>query len=120
MPRLFFDSRETDPFPADASRTLPIDMHYAEEEQEKISYQLPAGFALEGTPEETRFHWEGNASYSVRSTVDANTITTSRVLVRGFTLLDPSDYSGLHGFFQKAVAADQQQLVLNAASAAGR
>jgi hypothetical protein len=120
VPRLFFDSRETDPFPADASRTLPIDMHYAEEEQEKISYQLPAGFALEGTPEETRFHWEGNASYSVRSTVDANTITTSRVLVRGFTLLDPSDYSGLHGFFQKAVAADQQQLVLNAASAAGR
>lgn len=120
VPRLLFDSRETDPFPADANRTLPIDMHYAGEEQEQITYQLPAGFALEGTPQETKFSWESNASYMVRSKVDANSITTARVLARGFTVLDPSQYSGLHDFYQKAVTADQQQLVLNAASAAGQ
>jgi hypothetical protein len=119
VPRLFFDSRETDPFPADASRTLPIDMHYAGEEVEKITYQLPTGFALEGTPQDAKFNWESNASYAVRSGVDANSITTSRVLARRFTMLDPSDYVGLHDFYEKAVTADQQPLVLNAASAAG-
>jgi hypothetical protein len=119
VPRLLFDSRETDPFPADASRALPIDMHYAGEEQEKITYQLPAGLAVEGSPQETKFNWETNASYVVRSTVDANSITTARVLARGFTILEPSDYSGLRDFYQKAITADQQQLVLNAASAAG-
>jgi hypothetical protein len=119
VPRLFFDSTETDPFPPDASRTLPIDMHYAGEEEEQITYQLPAGFALEGTPQETKFDWSGNASYVVRTRVDADSITTSRVLVRGFTMLDPSEYSALRDFYQKAVTADQQQLVLNAASAAG-
>jgi hypothetical protein len=119
VPRLFFDSRETDPFPADADRTLPIDVHYAGEEEEQITYQLPAGLALEGTPQENKFNWAGNASYVVRSHVDANSITTARVLVRGFTTLDPSEYSGLHDFYQKTIAADEQQLVLNAASAAG-
>jgi hypothetical protein len=119
VPRLFFDSRETDPFPPDASRILPIDVHYAEEEQEQITYQLPAGFALEGTPQETKFDWPGNASYVVRTKVDANSVTTSRVLVRGFTMLDASEYAGLRDFYQKALTADQQQLVLNATSAAG-
>jgi len=119
VPRLLFDSHETDPFPADASRTLPIDMHYAAEEEEKITYQLSAGVALEGTPQETKFNWANNATYVVRSSVDANSVTTTRVLARGFTMLDPSDYSGLHDFYQKTITADQQQLVLNAASAAG-
>jgi hypothetical protein len=119
VPRLFFDSRETDPFPADAARTLPIDMHFAGEEQEKIIYQLPTGFALEGTPAENKFNWSTNATYAVRSTVDANTVTTTRVLARAFTTLDPADYTGLRDFYEKTITADQQQLVLNAASAAG-
>jgi hypothetical protein len=119
VPRLLFDSRETDPFPTEASRTLPIDMHYAGEEEEQITYQLPAGFALEGIPEETKFNWASNASYAVRTKVDANSVTTTRVLARGFTMLDPSEYTGLRDFYQKAITADQQQLVLNAASAAG-
>jgi hypothetical protein len=120
VPRLFFDSRETDPFPTDASRTLPIDMHYAGEEQEQIAYQLPTGFSLEGTPQETKFNWETNASYTVRSKVDGNSITTARVLARGFTMLDPSEYAGLHDFYEKTMIADQQKLVLNSASAGGQ
>jgi hypothetical protein len=94
-------------------------MHYAGEEVEKITYQLPAGFALEGTPQDAKFNWESNASYAVRSSVDANSITTSRVLARRFTMLDPSEYTDLRDFYQKAIAADQQQLFLNPSSAAG-
>lgn len=120
VPRLLFDSRDTDPFPPDAARTLPIDMHYAGEEQEQITYQLPAGFALEGTPQDVKFNWENNASYMVRSKTDANSITTARVFARGFTMLDPSEYNGLRDFYQRSVAADQQMLVLNPASAAGK
>jgi hypothetical protein len=119
VPRLFFDSRETDPFPAEASRTLPIDMHYAGEEQEQITYQLPAGFSLEGTPQETKFNFATNATYIVRSRVDANSVTTTRVLARGFTTLDPADYDGLRDFYQKTITADQQQLLMNVASPAG-
>ena len=119
LPRLFFESKEADPFPAEQTRVLPIDMHYAGREEEQITYTFPAGFALEGTPQETKFSWENNASYQLRSKVDAASITSARVLARNFTVLEPADYNQLRDFYQKAVAADQQQIVLNASQAAG-
>ena len=120
LPRLFFDSNATDPFPAENSRTLPIDVRYAAQEQEQITYVMPAGFAVEGTPEDAKLTFQNNAAYQLKTKIDGASITNSRILARGFTLLEAKDYGQLRDFYQKVVSADQQQLVLNVTRPAGQ
>jgi len=120
LPRVFFESKETDPFPAEESRSLPVDMHYPAQEQEQIIYAFPTGYALEGTPQDASLKWEENAVYQLRSKIDAGSITTVRVLARGFTVLDASDYGKLRDFYGKVALTDRQQIVLDAAQAAGK
>jgi len=117
LPRVFFETKETDPFPTDPSRMLPVDMHYPAQEQEQITYDLPTGFALEGTPQDASLKWEDNAAYQLRSKADATSVTTGRLLARGFTLLEASQYDKLRDFYDKVAAADRQQLVLSAPQA---
>lgn len=117
LPRNFFEAQEKNPFPAESPRELPVDMRYPAQEQEQITYVLPAGYALEGTPQDINLKWEENAAYQSRTKVDSSSITGARILARGFTLLDPKDYMQLHDFYQKVIAADQQPLVLSAAQA---
>ncbi len=117
LPRLFFETRESNPFPADENRTLPVDMRYPSEDQEQITYVFPAGYSIEGKPADSVFKWEENAAYQLKSKLDATSVTTARVLARGFTLLDANQYGPLRDFYQKVVIADQQQLVLSAAQA---
>jgi len=114
LPRLFFETKEANPLPADANRTLPIDARYPSQQQEQITWVLPTGFKLTTAPKDVTEKWEDNALYQLHSKVDAGSVTTLRVLAQGFTLLDPKDYTPLHNFYDKAVAADQQQLVVNA------
>ena len=117
LPRLFFETKETDPFPPDSSRVLPVDMHYPEQQQEQISYTFPSGFSLEGTPQDASLKWEENAVYTLRSKVDGNSVTNLRILARGFTLLEPAEYSKLRDFYDKVATSDRQQLVLTSAQA---
>ncbi len=112
LPRTFFAAQEQNPFPAESSRELPVDMRYPAQEQEQITYALPPGFALAGTPEDAKLKWEGNAAYELRTKVEGRSITDARVFARAFTILDAKDYGQLHDFYQKVVAADQQPLVL--------
>ena len=114
LPRLFFDTRDSNPFPAESQRVWPVDMHYPAQEQEQITYQLPAGFKLETPPADVNERWAENAAYIVRTQVAANSVTNARILARGFTVLDPSQYSALRDFYQKVAQDDHQQLVLDA------
>lgn len=116
LPRLFFDTRDSDPFPEGAQRVWPVDMHYPAQEQEQISYDLPAGFKLENPPADVNTRWGENAAYVVRTTVAASSVTNARILARGFTLLDPSQYSQLRDFYQKVTQGDHAQIVLDAAN----
>jgi hypothetical protein len=117
LPRAFFETKETNPFPAEDDRALPIDVRYPSQEQEQITYELPSGYTVEGKPEDTVMKWEENAAYQLKSKVDATSITTARVLARAFTLLDAKEYGPLRDFYQKVVIADQQQVVLSAVQA---
>jgi hypothetical protein len=117
VPRAFFDGKETDPFPEETGRTLPVDMHYPTQEKEQITYTLPSGVAADGKPQDTSMKWEENAVYQLRSKVDGATITNGRVLARGFTVLDAGDYGKLRDFYQKVVQADRQQIALTGAQA---
>jgi hypothetical protein len=120
LPRLFFDSKATDPFPAEEVRSLPVDVHYAAQEQEQITYVFPTGFALEGTPEDASMKWEENAAYKLVAKADATSITSARILARGFTLLGPAEYGRLRDFYDKVALADHQQLALSAPKPAGK
>jgi hypothetical protein len=95
-------------------------MHYPAQEQEQITYVLPAGFALEATPADADTKWEENAAYKLRSKVDGGTITTARILARGFTMLDAKDYGPLRNFYEQVVVADRQQIVLSAGKSGGQ
>jgi hypothetical protein len=117
LPRLFFETKETDPFPPDDTRVLPVDMHYPAREQEQISYAFPSGFSLEGSPQDASLKWDENAAYTLHSKVDGNSIATLRILARGFTLLEPAEYGKLRGFYDKVATTDRQQLVLTSAQA---
>jgi hypothetical protein len=116
VPRQFFEAKEVNPFPADKQRELPVDMRYPAQEQEQITYVLPAGFTLKENPEDANLRWEENAAFQLRTKVTGDSITGARILARGFTLLDAKDYNGLRDFYQKVVAADQQKLVLTGPS----
>jgi hypothetical protein len=120
LPRMFFDSRAVNPFPEDAHRTLPVDLHYPEQEQEQISYVLPAGFALEAVPQDAKLNFEKSAVYQLRTKVEGSTVTNSRVFVRTFTLQDPAAYDRLRDFYQKVILADQEQLVVTGAASSGQ
>ena len=112
LPRSFFDTRESNPFPSDDARTSPVDVHYPMQEQDQITYVLPAGYSVEGKPQDSAEKWESNAVFQLKLKADATSVTSARTLARGFTLLDAKDYTGLHDFYQKVTTADQQQLVL--------
>jgi hypothetical protein len=112
IPRLLFEAQEKNPFPADKIREMPIDMRYPAQEQEQITYALPAGYTLKENPQDANLRWEENAAYQLRTKVAGDSITDARVLARGFTLLDAKDYEQVREFYEKVVAADQEELVL--------
>lgn len=117
LPRMFFEAKEKNPFPEERTRELPIDMRYPAQEQEQITYGLPAGFSLEAVPQDANLKWEENAAFQLRTKVEGSSVTSARILARGFTLLDAKDYGELRDFYQKVIAADQQPLVLSASQA---
>ena len=117
LPRSFFEAQEKNPFPSESTRELPVDMRYPAQEQEQITYVLPAGFSLAGAPEDARLKWEDNAAFELRTKVEGSSITSARILARAFTFLDAKDYDQLRGFYQKVTTADQQTLALSATQA---
>jgi hypothetical protein len=120
LPRLFFETKETNPFPTDTSRALPVDMHYPAQDQEQITYDFPPGFTLDGAPQDASMKFEDNAAYALHSKADANSIVTLRTLSRGFTLLDATEYGKLRDFYDKVATSDRQQVVLATAQASGK
>ncbi|HEY2466831.1 MAG TPA: transglutaminase domain-containing protein [Terracidiphilus sp.] len=117
LPRMFFEAQEKNPFPQESTRELPIDMRFPAQEQEQITYVLPTGFSLEGTPQDATLRWQENAACQLRTKVEGSSVTNARILARGFTVLDAKDYEELRDFYQKVIAADQQPLVLSGSQA---
>jgi len=118
LPGLFFESRAKHPFVAEDKRTIPIDVHFPESDQDEVTYHLPQGFSVESAPQDTNTVWPDHAQFKIHSSEDAGYVTVQRTLAYNFTLLDPKEYPNLHDFYLKVAAADQQQLVLTRASAA--
>jgi hypothetical protein len=116
LPRAFFESGETNPFPS-ASRTVPVDARYPAQEQEQITYTLAPGLSVQEKPQDDVAKYEPNAAYQLKAIANGGSLVSTRVLVRGFTLLNPKDYSGLSDFYQKVIGYDRQRIVLNGGNA---
>jgi transglutaminase-like putative cysteine protease len=116
LPGFYFETKGAEPFVNEETRLEPIDMHYAEQVTEQLTYDLPANASIEGAPQDTRVSWEGHAVYVVKTKSDPGQLTVARVLARAFDVAKSTDYQDLRGFYQKVAAADQGQLVLTVAA----
>jgi len=112
LPGLFFESRANHPFVAEDKRTISVDVHYPLMEQDEVTYHLPPGFTMEGTPKDTLTPWPDHAVLKIHFSAGDGAVTAVRTLAYNFTLLDPNEYPNLHDFYLKVATADQQQLVL--------
>lgn len=111
LPGFFFETRGSAPFVNEETRLEPIDMHYADEVTEQVTYDLPSGATVEGAPQDTKISWLDRAVYIVKNKSDGEEMTVARVLARAFDVAKPSNYQDLRGFYQKVAAADQGQFV---------
>ena len=118
MPGLFFESRAKHPFVAQEKRDIPVDVQYPKVEQDEVTYYLPAGFSVEGPPQDANLSWPDHALMKIHAATKDNAVTVNRTLAYNYTLLDPKEYKDLHDFYQKVATADEQQLVLSRAPSA--
>jgi hypothetical protein len=118
VPGFLFETRSHQPFVNEAKRLEPVDMHYGEQVTDQVVYHLPAGFTVEGAPQDTKAMWEGHSAYLTSTTQTPGEVTVIRQMVRAFTVAKPEEYQALRGFYQKVAAGDQQDLVLAAPPAA--
>jgi len=118
LPGLFFESRARHPFVSLEKRTTPIDVNYASMVQDQVTFKLPPGYAVESAPQAATATWRGLAQIKIASSVKPDEVTVTRALGENFVFLQPSEYPGLHDFYQKIATADQEQLVLVKAPAA--
>jgi len=115
VPGLFFAGRGREPFVSEEKRLLPVDIQYARQVTDQLTYDLPAGISVEGAPQDAKVSWEGHAVYIVKTKPGPGQITVARLLANAFTIAKPEEYQDLRGFYQKVAAADQAQLVLSIA-----
>jgi hypothetical protein len=117
LPGFFFHTRGGEPFVSRERRMEPVDMQYAGQITDQVTYDLPADMTLEGVPQDAKVSWEGHAVYIVKTKSEPGQITVARLLANAFTQAKPEEYPDLRGFYQKVAAADQVQLVLAIAPA---
>jgi len=118
LPGFFFETRSDHPFVDQEKRLEPVDMRYGEQVTDQVDYCLPHGLAVEGAPQDADILWPSHADLTTKIVSAPGKITVLRQLSRAFTFASPEEYKDLRSFYQKVVAADQQQLVLTATPAA--
>jgi hypothetical protein len=116
LPGFFFETRARVPFVDQEKRLEPVDMRYGNRVTDQVTYLLPAGMTVEGAPPDANISWAGHSLFIVKSQSDAGKLTVAHSVARAFTLVKAEDYQDLRGFYQKVAAADQDQIVLTAAS----
>jgi hypothetical protein len=117
LPAFFFETRGAHPFVSQDKRTQPVDMRYGDLVADQITYHLPAGFSVEGAPQDAKISWPEHAVLVDKTVAAPGQIVIVRQLGRAFTFAKPEEYQDLRGFYQKVATADQQQLVLTTAPA---
>lgn len=117
LPGFFFETRGGHPFVNEEKRVEPVDMHYADQVTDQVTYHFPAGYTVEAAPQSAQIPWTGHAVLAAKTTPGSGQLTVARQMLRAFTFVKAAEYQDLHDFYQKVAAADQQQVVLDRAPA---
>lgn len=112
LPGFFFESKGHQPFINEDTRLEPVDMHYGEQITDQVTYHLPAGMTIEGSPKDAQVTWPNQAVLVTRTVTAPGSVTIGRTFAHVFTVVDQKDYQELRGFYQKTASSDGQQLVL--------
>jgi hypothetical protein len=118
LPGFFFETKEGHPFVDQEKRLEAVDMHYADQVTDEVTFHLPAGVTVEGAPQSTQIPWAGHAAFATKAVSAPGQVVITRQFIRGFTFVKAAEYQELRGFYQKVAAVDQQQLVLSTSQAA--
>ncbi len=118
LPGFFFETRGHQPFVNEEKRLLPVDMHYGDRVTDEITYHLPDGMSVEGSPADATVSWPAHSVLIIKTKTSPNQVVIADSLAVAFTAAKPEEYQDLRGFFQKVEAAYQGQLVLTSAPAA--
>lgn len=117
IPRALFAAAGKNPLPEDPARTLPIDMYYPSQAQERITWTLPTGFSAE-VPQDTVLRYEDGAAFQLHSKVEGNSVLNARLLAIQFTLLEAARYNALRDYLQKVTDADRGQVPVHGSAGA--
>ncbi len=116
LPGFFFETRSHQPFVNEEKRMEPVDMHYGDRVTNVITYHLPAGLTVEGTPQDANISWPGHALFVTKAKAGAGEVAIADSLAVAFTMAKPEEYQDLRGFYQKVESAAQGALVLTTAA----
>ena len=105
LPGYFFETRNHQPFVDQEKRLEMVDMHYASQVTDQVTFRLPAGVAVEGAPQDAKISWPDHSVLITRSVLAPGQVTIARSLARGFVVLEPKEYRGPSRRFIKKVAA---------------
>lgn len=114
LPAFLFTAASERQFVAENKREAPVDLHYAEQVMDEVTYHLPAGYAVEGAPQPAQLSWPEHAALVVKAASAPNSFDIKHIYARAFVMLEAKEYPALHDFYGKLAANDQQQVVIAA------
>ena len=112
VPAAFFEATEKPIFSAE-QRENPIDLHFPYIARDDITLTLAPGLTVDSVPSNASIPYPQMADYQAAYGGKGTVYKQARLLALGNTLYKPEEYSRLRDFFQKVVAQDLQQLVLD-------
>ena len=107
---LFRTTRQQDAF-QHAERKYPVYFPFAYQELDNLILQAPDGYSPESVPAASDVKLASTRFLTSRSFADSQFISKRALVVNGI-LFPVAQYPELKGFFDKVLAADQEQLVL--------
>jgi hypothetical protein len=117
VPMAIFTTTHKNPFTSE-QRKNAIYFHYAYRVDDEVTLKVPSGYTVESLPVTADINLG-----ALRYTATAGRIDDAVRLVRNLTIdaqiVGRDQYPSVRTFFSKAAAADQEQLVLRKAAAAG-
>lgn len=116
LPASFFSAGEKHLF-EHANRVWPIYFRFPFKATDDVSIHLPEGWKAESVPAPVDRDLKG-AEYSMKAEKSDTTVHVARVLREDLIIVEKENYSVLRGFFQFVKAQDEQQVVLQPATAA--
>lgn len=119
LPAFFFSAGARPQFASAPTRETAVDLHYAEQVIDDVTYHLPTGYEVESSPQPAQLAWPGRAALVTKTQPGPDTIDIKHIFARAFVVVDPKAYPALRGYYQKLATTDEQQVVLAPSTASG-